>query len=226
MTRGPESSAPARIVPAVPAATVMILRDAGHDPQVLLVERPDRGTFPGAWVFPGGKVEPTDVGADDLARARAAGVRETREETGLVLDPSALRPLALWEPPEHLPARYTTWFFAASDPGGELVLQPEEAVDAAWVRPADALGEHAAGTRTLVPPTFAMLHRLQLLGSRVFGDPDRAPEHLVTRLAARGVLVWQGDDAWDPEHPGVTGARHRLDIRQLPWRFERADGHD
>jgi len=40
------------------AATVVLLRDGERGVEVLLAERPrDRGSFAGAWVFPGGAVE-------------------------------------------------------------------------------------------------------------------------------------------------------------------------
>ena len=41
--------------PSIPvAATVVLLRDATRGVEVLMIERPDRGSFAGAWVFPGG----------------------------------------------------------------------------------------------------------------------------------------------------------------------------
>lgn len=85
-------------VPAtpIPAASVLVVRD---DPfEVLMVQRNARGSFPGAWVFPGGVLEEQDTlpewrelsdGGDALmpeAKAlRVAGVRETWEEVGLLL---------------------------------------------------------------------------------------------------------------------------------------------
>ena len=51
-------------IPAAPigvAATVVLLRDSPEGPEVLLLERPrHRGSFAGAWVFPGGGVDPED----------------------------------------------------------------------------------------------------------------------------------------------------------------------
>jgi 8-oxo-dGTP pyrophosphatase MutT (NUDIX family) len=83
--------------PAIPAATLVIFRNApaGGAPQLLMVERSASMTFAGgAAVFPGGRIDPADYelaaaldpGADrdDLA-GRVAAVRETLEETGLVV---------------------------------------------------------------------------------------------------------------------------------------------
>src|SRR5688500_13210336 len=80
--------------PGIPvAATVVLLRDTDEGPEVLLLERPDRGSFAGAWVFPGGKLDDADRLSPDEPEehaARRAGVRETLEESGLVVDPEAL----------------------------------------------------------------------------------------------------------------------------------------
>ncbi|MEY4952569.1 MAG: hypothetical protein RL299_993 [Pseudomonadota bacterium] len=85
--------------PATPAATLVIFRHAadGGAPQILMVQRAKEMRFAGgAAVFPGGRVDDADralaakLGAsdedavDELA-ARIAAVRETLEETGLVV---------------------------------------------------------------------------------------------------------------------------------------------
>src|SRR4051812_34542798 len=104
------------------AATVAVLRDGADGAEVLLLERPhDRGSFAAAWVFPGGSVDEEDAG--DLRRA---AVRETLEETGLVVPPDALVPLARWHPPAEAPKRLVTSFFvvAAPESHSEIVLNP------------------------------------------------------------------------------------------------------
>jgi 8-oxo-dGTP pyrophosphatase MutT (NUDIX family) len=94
---------------AVPraAATVVLLRDAGGGPEVLLLRRHSRAGFmPSAWVFPGGILDPGDAdvpdrtwtGIDPAALAprfglspaevlahHVAAVRETFEEAGVLL---------------------------------------------------------------------------------------------------------------------------------------------
>ncbi len=68
----------------LPAATVVLLRDAPRGMEVLLVQRHRATAFMGgAHVFPGGKLDPADAsvelapGADDTALLRALGPSET-----------------------------------------------------------------------------------------------------------------------------------------------------
>jgi 8-oxo-dGTP pyrophosphatase MutT (NUDIX family) len=90
-----------------PAATVLLTRDGPDGLEVLLLERrPDSGFVPGAFVFPGGALDPGDADADlaarcdgpDDARAsrelglpsggfayRVAAAREAFEEAGILL---------------------------------------------------------------------------------------------------------------------------------------------
>jgi len=99
---------PAEPAPARPAATVVILREASVGMEVLLLKRArSAGFVPGAYVFPGGRVDTEDgearllsrlidrsedawgerLGAGGIAGAAylAAALRETFEETGLLV---------------------------------------------------------------------------------------------------------------------------------------------
>lgn len=81
------------LVPAKPAATLVLFRDsAGGNPEFLMVERAATMAFAGgAIVFPGGRVDGDDhviaarqVAVEiDCAAARVAAIRETIEETGV-----------------------------------------------------------------------------------------------------------------------------------------------
>lgn len=81
--------------PAIPAATLILVRDrAGSAPDLLMVERAAGMAFAaGALVFPGGRIDQADrdfaaqIGADAAA---VAAIRETLEETAI---PAALDPL-------------------------------------------------------------------------------------------------------------------------------------
>lgn len=79
---------------AIPAATLVLVRDrAGAPPELLMVQRARAMAFAGgAWVFPGGRVDPGDNSlaaaiAPDMedAAARIAAVRETLEEAGVAV---------------------------------------------------------------------------------------------------------------------------------------------
>lgn len=220
------------------AATVVLLRDGEAGPEVLLLERPDRGAFAGAWVFPGGALERVDVDGDDLTpddpdeeerAARRAAVRETYEETALTLDPSSLVQLSRWYPPREAPKRFRTWFYVARDPGGSVTLQADEAVDHRWIRPADALARHEENTLSLFPPTWVTLWELT-------GDID--VDAALQRIAASEPHVFEGrfapqqrelffrdDVAYpDPELRDAEGPRHRISVGTLPWVYERTRG--
>ncbi|MFC7431858.1 MULTISPECIES: NUDIX domain-containing protein [unclassified Agrococcus] len=211
------------------AATVVLLRDA-DDPVVpgveaLLLRRPDRGSFAGAWVFPGGRVDADDAGADEDARALSAAIRETREETGLALAPDDLAALSHWTPPEETSRRYRTWFFVARAPQAEVVPSRGEVEEHRWLRPSEALEAHAEGDLLLFPPTWVTLHALvgaasvddAIAGARAAGVDRFVTVH--DPAAAR--FLWHGDEAYggEPETPG--GARHRLDTAEPRWRYER-----
>jgi 8-oxo-dGTP pyrophosphatase MutT (NUDIX family) len=225
--------------PDIPvAATVVILRDGPAGPEVLMIERPDRGSFAGAWVFPGGKLDPADAGADDEIEeqiARRAGVRETWEETGLTLEQGGLVTLSCWDPPPGLPLRIRTWFFAAPAPAGELALSADEAVAADWVRPGDLLERHSRGEVTLYPPTWITLHGLSaqpsvaaLLAAIRLAGVHRF-ETVARRVPSGPMLLWQEDAEYETdaaaeasEIPGAeASARHRLEVGALPWIYTR-----
>jgi 8-oxo-dGTP pyrophosphatase MutT (NUDIX family) len=218
--------------PAIPvAATVVLLRDASPGLEVLMIERPDRGSFAGAWVFPGGKLEAVDrIGPQESEEdvARRAGVRETAEEIGVAVDPGSLVTLSCWDPPPGLALRIRTWFFVAAATEAEPALSPEEVVAAEWMRPAEALARHGRGELTLYPPTWVTLRGLSehtdaasVLGAARIAGVERF-ETAARRGTAGTVLMWQGDAEYDGDAgEAASGARHRLEIGALPWRYER-----
>lgn len=101
----PENPAQRQAAP-LPAATVMLVRDAGDGIEVFLMKRSGHGSFGGLHVFPGGKVDGADRaerwtalanGPDDPVASRTLGmrrgglgywvacVRECFEEAGVLL---------------------------------------------------------------------------------------------------------------------------------------------
>lgn len=79
---------------AIPAATLVVVREPGSGPELLMVERAEGMAFAaGALVFPGGRIDAADgrlgeeLGADAAA---IAAIREALEETGV---PVGLSPI-------------------------------------------------------------------------------------------------------------------------------------
>jgi 8-oxo-dGTP pyrophosphatase MutT (NUDIX family) len=160
MTDGPEPGTRLNpgSEPAVPreAATVVVLRGGAERLEVLLAQRTPKARFMGgAWVFPGGSLEP----GEDL---RACAVREVAEETAIALgDPAGLVPFARWITPPEIDIRFDTHFFLAVAPAGaEAVPDGGEIVDARWFAPARALEGAEAGDLLMVFPTIKNLEVL------------------------------------------------------------------
>ncbi|MEJ2502140.1 MAG: NUDIX domain-containing protein [Gemmatimonadota bacterium] len=90
---------PSEPVEPRPAATTVLLRDGARGLEVLLMRRHRQSGFvPGAWVFPGGRVDDADADPALIDRVRglaaelrppapfwAAALRELFEETGVLL---------------------------------------------------------------------------------------------------------------------------------------------
>lgn len=193
------------------AATVVLVRDGRRGIETFLMRRVSTMAFaPRMHVFPGGRVDEIDhvasvtlVGADTDALARRAStdvaelhalyscaVRETREETGLMLadtgcdgslliDPQALPLIDHWVTPEGESRRYDVRFFAAMVVGDDARLTTTEADEVLWIRPAEALAGLAEGRIPMLPPTEAVLTWL--------GGFDSAAEAIVAG-ATRSVI--------------------------------------
>ena len=146
---------------ARPAATVMLLRGGAERLEVLLVRRnPEARFMGGAWVFPGGSVDPAD--GEGEAGLRAAARRELAEEAGIELPAETeLVAFARWITPEAVKTRFDTWFFLAAAPEqAEVKVDGYEIVDAVWRSPQAALESQATGELFLVFPTIAQLQQL------------------------------------------------------------------
>ncbi|HEY2397927.1 MAG TPA: NUDIX hydrolase [Solirubrobacteraceae bacterium] len=143
------------------AATVILLRGAERDLEVLLVRRTPQARFMGGvWVFPGGAVDSEEGDGDDAHRA--AAVRELREEAAIELaDPAALVKFSRWITPAAVQIRFDTHFFLACLPDAQKPrIDGEECVDLGWFAPAGALDAHRAGELPLVFPTIKHLEQL------------------------------------------------------------------
>ena len=224
--------------PAVPAATVVLLRDTPEGIETLMLRRDTQLAFAGgAWVFPGGRIDPEDypngAAADDpdavFEAARNAAAREAMEEAGLTVDPDGLVWFAHWTPPHGAGTRrrFATWFFAARAPSGMVVVDDGEIRDHVWIRPADALRRRDAGEILIIPPTWVTLHTLasaesvdNLLARLGAAEPDVYVTRM-GRVDGVGVSMWAGDAGYDDGDAEKPGPRHRLLMDETGWRLER-----
>jgi len=146
--------------PAVPAASVILLRDGDNGLETYLLHRHAQMPFAASMVvFPGGRVDPVDT--DGLDPIRRCAVRETTEETGVVLAETDLHPWARWITPELEPRRYDTWFFVAVMPGGQNAADISgETERAEWSTPQAALVAERSSVIKMLPPTMSILIEL------------------------------------------------------------------
>ena len=221
-TRGVET-------PAIPAATVVLLREHDARIETLMLHRASQGAFGGMWVFPGGRIDPEDYPADrdPNVAAKNAALRETREEAGMIVAPEGVVWFAHWTPPPGTPKRFATWFFAVRADTHDVTIDGAEIQNHQWIAPQGALDRHAAGEIDLAPPTWVTLHQM----SR-FADVDAAlerlrsmpPRYYETRIAKRAdgirIAMWRGDAGYDTWSGDAEGARHRLAMTPGGFVFE------
>ena len=153
------------MVEAIPSATVAPLRDGPDGLEVLLLKRNAALEFVGgAWVFPGGRIDPEDYvtnSATEFDAAHRAAVRECREEADLEIDISELVCISHWTTPEEAPKRFATWFFLApANCGREVVVDGGEIHHYQWVRPLLAIKQYRAGEALIIMPTYQTLELL------------------------------------------------------------------
>jgi 8-oxo-dGTP pyrophosphatase MutT (NUDIX family) len=214
--------------PMMPAATVVLLRDApdGGGLEVLMLRRNAAVEFAGGmWVFPGGRIDPEDhEGAENLlAAARNASVREAHEESGQLVDVDSLVWFAHWCPPPNAPKRFATFFFACRALGDEVTIDGSEIHDHEWMTPTAALERQQAQEVQLAPPTWITLHYLRRAANvedALARFAAKEPRFYETRMVKDDEhihFIWQGDAAY-PDHPAATaGPRHRITVRADGW---------
>jgi len=137
---------------ARPAATVVLLRDGADGPEALLMRRHrNSGFVPGAWVFPGGRVDAADTDPALAEGCRGlpadprpassfwlAAIREAFEETGVLLARRAPRTDGSGSPADAGAAAGGSAGgsdgAAAGDPAGEWVADASSDPDVEAVR--------------------------------------------------------------------------------------------
>jgi 8-oxo-dGTP pyrophosphatase MutT (NUDIX family) len=218
---------------AAPAATVVILRDGADGVEVLLGRRSSKLKFhSGAWVFPGGRIDPEDYAdaLDDVFEAaHNAAVREAFEEAGVHVERDSLVHVSNWTTPDISPKRFATWFFAGRARDGEERADGAETEAVQWFRPADALAAREAGDIELAPPQFVTL--LTIASYATVDDALRAlagiePFDFLPRFYfgddGSAVCVYTDDVAYDDgELLNGPGSRHRLVMASDRWEYIR-----
>jgi len=214
---------------AAPAATAVVLRDAPGALEVLLLKRSSQLAFHGgAWVFPGGRIDPGDAGpGGEEGAARRAAAREAQEEAGLLLDPAQLVQISHWTTPEGLPKRFATWFFVGRTEATQIRVDGGEIHAHAWRTPGAALAARARGEIELPPPTFvtlATLERFQRAEDALCAARAVAPRIFlprVVRIAGGSCSLYPADAGWEARDPERAGPRHRLLMLESGWSYVR-----
>ena len=213
-----------------PASTVVLLRDSENGPQTLMLRRNKALIFAGgAWVFPGGSLDPEDIeaGNGDIERAaRIAAAREAREEAGLDPAPQDMVLLSHWTTPAGEPRRFSTWIFAAPLHGdAEVVIDGGEIHDSQWMDVSDAVVAHERGDLNMLPPTYVTLRTLASYNSvrdLVNGERDRPVPEVFPVFSQDGdsiVVMFRGDAGYDTCDVTTPGARHRATLAGSGWRY-------
>jgi 8-oxo-dGTP pyrophosphatase MutT (NUDIX family) len=215
---------------AIPAATVVLLRDTEAGPEVLMLRKSSKIAFGGMWVFPGGRIDEEDYSADrDLhSAARVAAAREAGEEAGVNARPDDFVWFAHWTPPPSTRRRFATWFFAThTEALDSISVDGGEILDHTWIGPGHALQRHREGEIDLAPPTWVTLYHLsryapaaaviEHLGSR---EPRYYETHVAQRADGVRVALWQGDAGYDAYDADAPGDRHRLVMAKDGFDFE------
>ena len=218
--------------PALPASTVVLLRDA-DELEVLMIHRGADTAFGGMWAFPGGVIEAADVpvgtSPDPLPAARRAAARETHEEIGLHVEADDMVWWSHWLPPIQSLGRkrYSTWFFVvgASDAHGDehVDIDGSEVHAHRWLAPEVALGMQERGEMLVAPPTYVTLQQLCRYGDVASAVAAADPMHFATEVAFAGEVrqcLWSGDVGYGGGDPTADGPRHRLVMDDTNgWRY-------
>lgn len=212
------------------ASTIVLLRDSDAGPEVLMLKRASKlAFFGGAWVFPGGKLEPEDgdVVHGLLDAARVAGARELFEEAGIQVRAEDLVPFSRWVTPPGRARRFDTFYFAVCAPQGEVQLDLTESDEHRWLTPKAALEASARGEIELPPPTYVTLSQLADLPDAkgacvtLAGEITEYVPHIAQVEGGGTVYLYAGDAGYETSDANAPGARHRLWASDGCWRYER-----
>lgn len=219
-------------VPEVkPASTVVLLRDTGNGLETLLLKRNKALIFAGgAWVFPGGSLDPEDLVAaeGDVDRAsRIAAAREAQEESGLRPQLEDMVLLSHWTTPVGEPRRFSTWIYAAPlESDKEVVIDGGEIHDSRWLGVREAVALHEAGELGMLPPTYFTLlglARYDNVAEMIAVERESPVPEVFPVFASDGddlMVLFRGDAGYESADGSVPGARHRAVLQGKCWHYQ------
>jgi 8-oxo-dGTP pyrophosphatase MutT (NUDIX family) len=119
----------------IPAAAVAFVRDSDCGIEVYLSRRPAHFRYyPGAFVFPGGRLDPDD---SDI---RATAAREVQEEIGIEIDTDLLVPLRNIHTSAHAgPVYHMLTFAYPVEMEFNTTLNTDEVDEEMWIQAAEAI---------------------------------------------------------------------------------------
>jgi 8-oxo-dGTP pyrophosphatase MutT (NUDIX family) len=219
---------------ARPASTVVLLRDTPHGLQTLMLRRNKALIFAGgAWVFPGGSLDPQDLeaaGGDEIVASRLAAAREAQEESGLSPHLEDMVLLSHWTTPVGEPRRFSTWIYAAPLAADvEVKIDGSEIHDSKWMGVREAAIEHEAGRLNMLPPTYFTLQRLSLYDTveqMVKAERHSPVPEVFPVFASDGdqiLVMFRGDAGYDTADGSVAGPRHRAVLCDSCWQYQYSD---
>ena len=219
------------------AATVCVFREHPKNGlEVLLLKRNEKLKFaPGFWVFPGGRIEPTEISSTvDIKQAAVhAAKREAKEETNLTINTESLHYYYHWTTPAGESRRFATWFFHTllDFEHSEVKIDNSEIVEYCWLPVQTMFATDPKMGYQLLPPTFISLHRIKGLQSysEVVSEFNRTgPINVEPRVAFDdGVFcsMYPGDSGYESVDPNQKETLHRLtgDLREGNYLFHYSD---
>ena len=175
----------------------------------------------------GRPVSAQDIASMDRSTASPVSFAEQCAARGLVLACDQVFSLAHWITDRDLPKRFDVPFLVARMPEGQTPTADEsEQFEPCWVRPADALARHAAGSFFMIFPTVRTLQRLAAYASvDAVLQACAAEKPLWTSCPRAGLLRGQDARYMESDSPYGELALVCPDgqlLHALDWQSERA----
>ena len=179
----------------------------------------------------GRPVSAQDIASMNRSTASPVSFAEQCAARGLVLACDQVFSLAHWITDRDLPKRFDVPFLVARMPEGQVPTADEsEQFEPCWVRPADALARHAAGSFFMIFPTVRTLQRLAAYASvdavlQACAPQGGAEQPLWTSCPRAGLLRGQDARYMESDSPYGELALVCPDgqlLHALDWQSERA----